>query len=70
MFPRNYDEIQEMLLVSSRIESSFTVWLKNQWSYAIEESKTIHEEGFIPEIRTAYIIENMRHNRDEAKLTM
>ena len=69
-FPQNYDILKDMILVSPRIGSSYTVWLKNKWAYAVEEAKAICDEGYIENLNAAYIIENIWRSREEAKLTL
>ncbi|RLG76108.1 MAG: GNAT family N-acetyltransferase [Thermoprotei archaeon] len=69
-FPQNYDVLKNMILVSPRIESSYTIWLKNKWAYAVEEAKAICDEGYIENLNVAYIIENIWRSREEAKLTL
>lgn len=46
-----------MALVSPRIKSSYTVWLKNKWTYAVKEAKTIYDEGYIEEPRQHILLE-------------
>lgn len=59
-----------MTLISPRITSSFTAWLKSRWKYIVERNKIREVEGYIPELKAAYIIEGIWRNVDKGKLTL
>ncbi len=69
-FPNEYSILKNMELISPRIFSSFTIWLKSKWRYAIKEARTVNNEGYIPELQAAYIIESRGLSTDIARLTL
>jgi len=69
-FPEKYSTVKELVFVSPRILSSFTAWLKSRWSYAIEETRAIRNEGYVPKLQAAYIVENIWSRRDVANLLL
>ena len=68
--PEGYDKVKKMYLISPRIESAYTVWIKNQWLYAVEEARMKIEEGQILDLEAVYVIENLWRKRREARLIL
>ena len=52
-FPNNYVVIKGLEFITPRIESSYAVWLKSRWRYAVEVGRIVGDEGFIPELQAA-----------------
>jgi len=69
-FPNNYDLIRDWAFISPRIESSFTVWIKSRWDYAIEEEIMKFFESLVPNLNAAIIIESLWRDRSRAKVSL
>jgi len=68
-FPRKYMALKSLELISPRMLSSFSTWLKSTWKYALGV-ETISYKGYIPMLKAAFIIENLWMKKDMAKLTL
>ncbi len=41
VFPSNYDVVKGLEFITPRIESSYAVWLKSRWRYAVEVGRIV-----------------------------
>ncbi len=66
--PRNYEWYRDKYFVSPRILSSYTAYLKQQWTYAVELGRINRVQGYIPSLKTVFIVESMWDRRDRGRI--
>jgi len=57
-FPKEYEMIKDLILISPRIYSSYVAWSKISWDYALND-KIFHIKGLIKDLGIAFALEKM-----------
>ncbi len=69
-FPRSYEEIRDLALVSPRFFSSIAAWLKSRWAFALEGYRETVLEGALREVDAVFALETMWKGEDECRVLL
>ncbi len=60
--------VKDKVLVSPRIFTFTTAWLKTRWRFAFKERETLRSEGYLASLNAVYVIESTWHDRSIANV--